>query len=234
MLRVNADLDNFIHAASHDLLAPLGNIETSINIMNRVALSGAKLNDFLNIINTSVKKFRALITDISTIAKVEADMAMMEMVNMDEIVNNVEWSLEDKIMLSGAVISRNLAVKQVRFSKKNMRSIVYNLVSNAIKFNRGKSPVILINTIKEGDQVVLAVQDNGEGIPKEDINKIFNMYGRLNHAVEGHGIGLYLTQKIVNAAGGNIVVQSEPGVGTTFLIYLKVETGPPAAIPILN
>ena len=115
-----------------------------------------------------------------------------------------------------------------------MRSIVYNLVSNAIKFNRGKSPVILINTIKEGDQVVLAVQDNGEGIPKEDINKIFNMYGRLNHAVEGHGIGLYLTQKIVNAAGGNIVVQSEPGVGTTFLIYLKVETGPPAAIPILN
>lgn len=234
LLRVNADLDNFIHAASHDLLAPLGNIETSINIMNRVALSGAKLNDFLNIINTSVKKFRALITDISTIAKVEADMAMMEMVNMDEIVNNIEWSLEDKIMLSGAVISRNLAVKQVRFSKKNMRSIVYNLVSNAIKFNRGKSPVILINTKKEGDQVVLAVQDNGEGIPKEDIDKIFNMYGRLNHAVEGHGIGLYLTQKIVNAAGGNIVVQSEPGVGTTFLIYLKVETGPQAAIPILN
>jgi two-component system CheB/CheR fusion protein len=51
------------------------------------------------------------------------------------------------------------------------------------------------------------------------------MYGRLNHDVEGQGIGLYLAKKIVNAAGGNIMVESEPGVGTTFKIHLKVGTG---------
>lgn len=224
LLRINADLDHFIHAASHDLLAPLSNIETSINIMNRIALSDEKLHDFLTMINMSVKKFRELITDIATIAKVEGDMMALEMVDLEETINNIEWSLEDKIAESGTVIIRELAVKQVLFSKKNLRSIVYNLVSNAVKFRRDESPVVRISTQKEGDHILLSVQDNGKGIPKNAVNKIFDMYGRLNHDVEGHGIGLYLAKKIVNATGGNIVVDSEPGLGTTFRIYLKIET----------
>ncbi|TFF37105.1 chemotaxis protein CheB [Mucilaginibacter psychrotolerans] len=234
LLRINTDLDHFIHAASHDLLAPLSNIETSINIMNRITLTDVKLMDFLNIINGSVKKFRELITDIATIAKVENDMIAMEMVDLDEIMNNIEWSLENKINASGAVITRNLAVKQILFSKKNLRSIVYNLISNAIKFRSEESPVITILTWQEGDMVVLSVKDNGKGIPKRGIDKIFDMYGRLNQDVEGHGIGLYLAKKIVNAAGGKIVVESEPGVGSDFMIYLKIETEAPAITPFLN
>jgi two-component system CheB/CheR fusion protein len=223
LLRINEDLDHFIHAASHDLLAPLGNIETSINIMNKITLSDVKLLDFLNVINTSVKKFRALITDIATIAKVEADMLQMEMVEMDGILNNIEWSLENKIQLSGAIITRDLEVKQILFSKKNLRSIVYNLVSNGIKFKSSEPPLIHIQTRKEKDHVVLSVQDNGKGIPKESLSKIFDMYGRLSQDIEGHGIGLYLAKKIVNAAGGNIAVESVPGEGSKFMIYLKME-----------
>jgi two-component system CheB/CheR fusion protein len=234
LLRINTDLDHFIHAASHDLLAPLSNIETSINIMNKITLTDIKLMDFLNIINGSVKKFRELITDIATIAKVENDMIAMEMVDLGEIMNNIEWSLENKISASGAVITRNLAVKQILFSKKNLRSIVYNLISNAIKFRSKESPVITILTRQEGDSVVLSVKDNGKGIPKGGINKIFDMYGRLNQDVEGHGIGLYLAKKIVNAAGGKIVVESEPGVGSDFMIYLKIETEAMAITPFLN
>jgi len=234
LLRINADLDHFIHAASHDLLGPLGNIETSIGIMNTIVLTDEKLHDFLNMINTSVKKFRELINDISTIAKVEADMITLEMVDLEETVNNVEWSLEDKMQASGAIITCDLAVKQLFFSKKNLRSIVYNLISNAIKFKRDEIPVIRISTKKEGDYMILSVQDNGCGISKDAVNKIFDMYGRLNQAVEGHGIGLYLAKKIVNAAGGNIVVESEPGIGTTFRIYLKIEAGPLVISPILN
>ncbi|MCC8423494.1 chemotaxis protein CheB [Mucilaginibacter sp. UR6-11] len=234
LLRINADLDHFIHAASHDLLAPLGNIETSINIMNRIALSDEKLHDFLGMINTSVKKFRELIVDIAAIAKVEGDMIALEMVNLEETIQNIEWSLEGKIKEAGAVITRELEVKQVLFSKKNLRSIIYNLVSNAIKFRRDQSPVIQITTKKEGDHIVLSVKDNGKGIPQAAISKIFDMYGRLNQDIEGHGIGLYLAKKIVNAAGGNIVVESEPGVGTTFRIYLKIEAEQLAVTPFLN
>ncbi|WP_448700542.1 chemotaxis protein CheB [Mucilaginibacter sp. AW1-3] len=234
LLRINADLDHFIHAASHDLLAPLSNIETSINIMNKISLSEPKLIDFLNVINMSVRKFRELIKDIATIAKVEGDMLATEMVDLEEIIGNIEWSLENKIAESGAVITRELEVKQLLFSKKNLRSIVYNLLSNAIKFKREESPLIHVTAKKDGDYIVLSVQDNGKGIPKDGVDKIFDMYGRLNNDIEGHGIGLYLAKKIVNAAGGTITLESEPGIGSKFTISIKIETEQLAVTPFLN
>jgi two-component system CheB/CheR fusion protein len=224
LLRINTDLDHFIHAASHDLLAPLANIETSINIMNKITMTDAKLMSFLQVINHSVIKFRELITEIATIAKVENEMTSMEMIDFEDTISNIEWSLEDKIKESCAVITRNLEVKQIYFSKKNLRSILFNLISNAIKFNGGKAPEIAIHTWQQGDQIIISVKDNGIGISKEDIDKIFNMYGRLNHGIEGHGIGLYLAKKIVNASGGEIIVESKPGLGTNFMIHLKSES----------
>jgi len=221
LLRINADLDHFIHAASHDLLAPLGNIETSINMMNRIALSDEKLLDFLNMINKSIKTYRSLITDIAVIAKVEGDMVKMESVHVDDLIDNITWSLEDKIDQSGAVIIRDIQVDKLLFSRKNLRSILFNLVSNAIKFRRDESPVIHIQTVSKGGDIVLTVSDNGKGIPKNGLNKIFDMYGRLHQDIEGSGIGLYLAKKIVNAAGGNIIVESEPGEGSKFMIYFR-------------
>lgn len=221
--RTNEDLNNFVHAASHDLLGPLGNIEGSIAIMNDIKVTDPKLNRFLNIINFSVQKFRMLIKDIATIAKIESDMIAMEPVDIEDIMSNIEWSLENKINLSAAVINKNFEVKHILFSKKNLRSIVYNLISNAIKFKADHPPIINISTTKIGDELKLSVQDNGIGIPADDLDKIFDMYGRLHPDVEGYGIGLYLAKKIINAAGGNITVESEPGNGSTFSIYLKTE-----------
>ncbi|RZK13801.1 MAG: chemotaxis protein CheR, partial [Flavobacterium sp.] len=118
LLRINEDLDNFINTASHDLLAPLGNIETSIDVMNQIALSDKKLIDILNLINRSIKTYRQLITDISVIAKVESESSLMELVNIEELIENIEWSLQDKIQQSGAKIKCSLAIKEIKFSKK--------------------------------------------------------------------------------------------------------------------
>ena len=219
--RINADLDHFVHAASHDLLNPLANIETSIDVMNRITLNDTKLFDFLKIINTSIKKFRELVTDIGTIAKVEGGMIKTEMVDLDSLIGNIEWSLENKIKESGAKIIKNLKVSHIPFSKKNLRSIVYNLVSNGIKYKGEETPVIRISTKNEDDYIVLTVEDNGMGMTERGLNKIFEMYGRLHQDIEGQGIGLYLAKKIINAAGGNIEVESEPGKGSRFTVYLQ-------------
>ncbi|MNY54049.1 Phytochrome-like protein cph1 [compost metagenome] len=112
-------------------------------------------------------------------------------------------------------------MKQAFFSKKNIRSILFNLISNGIKFRGELSPVIHIHTSMEDNHVVLTVQDNGRGIHKEGLDRIFDMYGRLHQDVEGRGIGLYLAKKIVNAAGGDINVKSEPGKGSKFTIRFK-------------
>ena len=161
-------------------------------------------------------------------------MINMEVVDLNDIINNIEWSLENKINDSGAIINRDLEIKHIYFSKKNLRSILYNLVSNAIKFRREETPVITIHTEKSGDYILLSVKDNGKGIPKGGIDKIFDMYGRLSQKVEGHGIGLYLAKKIVNAASGNIVVESDPGHGSEFMIYLKEEPEQIAVTASLN
>jgi two-component system CheB/CheR fusion protein len=221
LLRINADLNNFVHAASHDLLAPLANIEGSISIINKITVADPQLNKFLAIINFSVRKFRTLIKDIATIAKIENDVISMETVDLREVMGNVEWSLENKIKQSGAVINKAFEVEQVYFSKKNFRSIIYNLVSNAIKFKGEHPPVINIHSAKIGDETQLSIQDNGKGIPAEGMDKIFDMYGRLHPDVEGHGIGLYLARKIIHAAGGSIVVESEVGKGSKFTICFK-------------
>ena len=171
----------------------------------------------------SPAKFRALITDISYVAKLESEMLAMEMVDLEEVIRNIEWSLADKIKRSGGRLNLHLDVTQIRFSKKTLRSILFNLISNGIKFRGSDPPVIDITCTREKENVVLSIQDNGIGISKENMHAIFNMYGRLNHAIEGQGIGLSLTKKIVDAANGNIVVESEPGKGSKFIIYFKCE-----------
>ena len=107
------------------------------------------------------------------------------------------------------------------FSKKNLRSIVFNLVSNAIKFKREVNPVITIKTLMHDDQIILSVQDNGRGMAEKELEGIFDIYGRLHQDIEGSGIGLYLTKKIINSAGGNIEVESEVGKGSKFTFSFK-------------
>jgi two-component system CheB/CheR fusion protein len=223
LLRINADLDNFVHTAAHDLLAPLGNIQMSIDVMNKIKNVDPHLSHYLDIIYSSVHKFRGLVSDISNISKMENDMIATEMVELDEIINNVEWSLQERIHAAGAVINRDLQIDKIRFSKKNLRSILYNLVSNSIKFKSKEPLIININTVKEGESVILSVQDNGIGIPKAQLANIFKMYTRLHSEIDGQGIGLCLAKKIVDAAGGNIIVESEPGTGSKFMIYLNAE-----------
>ncbi|WP_428232691.1 sensor histidine kinase [Flavobacterium sp.] len=224
LTRINADLDHFIHAASHDLLAPLGHIESSIEMLNDLKIDHSDLSDYLLIINSSVKTFRSLIKDIAVIAKVESDMTVTEKVNLNEIIDNIEWGLNDKITMADAKITRKLQITEILYSKKNMRSILYNLIANAVKFRSEQPPMINISTFQEGSYNVLTVQDNGKGIPDGGLNKIFDMYGRLHQDIEGSGIGLYLAKKIINAAGGNIIVESELGKGTKFIIYMSQKT----------
>ena len=234
LLRINADLDNFVNTASHDLLAPLSTIQMSIDVMNEIEVVEPELKTFLEIINNSVKKFRSLVSEISFIAKLENDMVATEMVDINEIINNVEWSLDAKIKSSGALINRNLGIDKIRFSKKNLRSILYNLISNSIKFKSNERLVININTVKEYDSIILSVQDNGIGISKEHLNKIFDIYTRLHSGIEGQGIGLYLAKKIVDATGGNIIVESEPGKGSNFMIHFNAEPEPIITALVLN
>ena len=223
LVRINEDLDNFVNTASHDLLAPLGNIETSIQIMNSLKNLNPELATFLKVIDSSVKKFRALINEIASIGKVENENRNVQAVDMQEVITNIEWSLQDEIKESSATIKQKLGVKSIRFSKKNMRSILYNLISNAIKYCGSVAPNIIIETSAIEDGILLSVKDNGIGLSEADQEKIWGMYSRVNHNIDGQGIGLYLTKKIVDSAGGKIRVTSTEGNGCTFEVVFSID-----------
>ncbi len=225
LLSINADLDNFVHTASHDLLGPLANIKLSIDVMNQLEISAnPQLNKFLKIINGSIKLFIELVKEMGIIGKIENEMSAMEAVDVNQMMDELTLSIENKILSTKVLIIRNIAASQIYFSKKNLRSILYNLISNSIKFkNADRGLEIKISTKEEGGYAILKVEDNGVGIPESEFNNIFKMYGRLHKDVEGQGIGLYLIRKIVNAAGGKVIVESEPGKGSAFTIYFKLQ-----------
>ena len=169
LLRINDDLNNFVRTASHDLLAPLANIEMSISLMNEIKVADPELKKSVNIINASVKKFRSLITDISMISKIESDMMTPEIVDVDDILQNIMWSMQDIIKSSGIIIKKDIQVKAILFSKKNLRSILYNLICNSIKFIRETPAIIEICTKLQNNKIIICVQDNGTGIAEKDI-----------------------------------------------------------------
>ncbi len=218
---VNADLDNFVLAASHDLMGPMANIEMSIDVMNQLKVSDdPELNKFLEIINESVIKFKLLLKEMATIGKIEDEMMFREKIDVSDLINDISLSIKDMIDSGKAILTTDIEVPFIYFSKKNLRSILYNLINNAVKYNKSLHPTITISTRKEDGFVLLSVSDNGIGIPEKDLEKVFSLYGRLkNSNIEGQGIGLFLVKKVVDAAGGKVTVESKEGEGSRFTIY---------------
>lgn len=135
------------------------------------------------------------------------------------MIDDIELSIADRIKSSDTTIIKEGATP-IYFSKRNLRSILYNLITNAIKFRSPYRPSeITISTKATQGYSVLTVTDNGIGIPENKFEDIFNIYGRVYTNIEGQGIGLYLIRKIINAAGGKIIVESVPGKGSTFTVF---------------
>jgi signal transduction histidine kinase len=137
-----------------------------------------------------------------------------------EVVEEVRQDLLPQLTEAGAQLDVAVADCRPRvFSEKNLRSIVYNLLSNALKYRHpGRPPHICLTCAPEGDQLVLKVQDNGLGVNEWQRARLFQLFQRLHTHVEGSGLGLYMVKKIVENAGGTIAVESQVEIGTTFIL----------------
>lgn len=223
--RINEDLDNFVYTASHDLKAPMSNIEgLVISLNHELANASPESRVIIDMINQSIVKFKETITDLTEITKAQRNQEEdISLIDLHLLLEEIRFSIKDVISGSRAqIIYDGCDFPQIKFSKANLKSILYNLLTNAIKYKHpDRDPVIHIGCRKLGSFVVLHVQDNGLGISSNQKNKIFTMFKRLHDHVEGSGIGLYLVKRIVDNTGGKIEVQSEVGVGSTFRIFLK-------------
>ena len=230
LIRTNVDLDTFIYTASHDLKAPVSNIEGLLTTLRDTMEAETDKIDtetqyILELMEKSINRFKTTILDLTEISKVqklqEEDVTE---INIPQIFENIRLSIYDTIRESGAVIEADFReVTTMNFSKKNFQSVMYNLLSNAIKYKSENShPVIKIKTELIPGYTLLTVKDNGLGISKENQEKMYTMFKRFHNHVEGTGIGLYIVKRIMDNSGGKIEVESDVDQGSTFKLYFKI------------
>ncbi|MBB6612416.1 hybrid sensor histidine kinase/response regulator [Pontibacter sp. Tf4] len=228
LTKVNKDLDNFVYTASHDLKAPISNIEGLVKALyetlqeKEVELSG--IDNIMDMIDSSIGRFKATLRDLTEVAKINyEDATPQERVLFSEVLDDVKLSIKDLILKYDATITEDFsAAPDILFFRKNLRSILYNLVSNSIKYSSPlRKPEIKITTTQAGEFTLLTVQDNGLGVRKQDKDKVFDMFRRLHGHVEGTGVGLAIVKRIVENCEGRIELDDNPDGGCTFKLYLK-------------
>jgi PAS domain S-box-containing protein len=227
LVRTNADLDNFIYTASHDLKAPIANIEGLLYLLQEelppAVVQAKNIGPTLTRMLDAVERFKRTISHLTEVSKLQKEHApTITAVNLAAVIEDVRQDLSPLLQAAGAKLVVDMpALPTIRFSEKNLRSIVYNLLSNALKY---RSPVrtahIDIRAHVRPGYTVLEVHDNGLGLAPAQLPRLFTMFQRFHDHVEGTGIGLYMVKRMVENAGGRIEVHSQLGAGTSFFVFL--------------
>ncbi len=225
LTRTNADLDTFVYTASHDLKAPIANIEGLVLALRQhlppAALQADLVTRLFELMEGAVARFQQTIghlTDISQLQRAEAP----ETTDLPALIGAVRLDLAP--LLETAPVTLTVAVagcQAVHVAPKTLRSVVYNLLSNAVKYRAPDRPALVqLRAHCTPGRLVLAVQDNGLGLTTAQQGELFGMFRRLHVHVEGSGVGLFMVKRLVENAGGTIAVESQPGVGSTFTVSL--------------
>ncbi|MEZ5057036.1 MAG: ATP-binding protein [Saprospiraceae bacterium] len=226
LLQMNEDLKQFAYVASHDLKEPLRMIGSYAQIITRIY--GDKLDDnaktYFGYITEGVTRMNHLLDALLKYTTVGKSDEEFEELELNYIVDIVKVHLKVLIEESGAQITVD-ELPDVYSGKSLLILLMQNLLSNAIKFRKPDiPPQIHISASQNDEFVTVKVQDNGIGIAKEHLDRIFVIFQRL-HArseYEGTGIGLAICQRICQRLGGKIWVESEPGKGSSFYFSLPV------------
>jgi PAS domain S-box-containing protein len=225
LVRINNDLDNFVYTASHDLKTPITNLEgLLIALVEDLGPDKERHEHILSMMRGSIKTFKNVISDLAEITQLQQETHTSEKVYLTEMLADVNEHLKGLINASKARIElKTDAFEFLQYSRKNLRSLLFNLISNAIKYaHPDRAPEVCITTeLAENGAHILSVSDNGLGISPKQTTKIFDMYKRAHDHVEGTGIGLYLVKKILDNSGDRIEVNSKEGEGTVFRLVFK-------------
>ncbi|MCG7857006.1 sensor histidine kinase [Flavihumibacter sp.] len=224
MEKLIADHEILLDTISHDIKNPLANLVMAIDLFKGVSPHDQKeFNSLLKIVDSALTKMHKLIKELTEVRKDDFKYKTEdELLNFEHILEDVRLTLSDNINAANATIASEINISEITFSRRKLRTIIYNLINNAIKFkSAARKPKIIVTTSRENDFVVISVKDNGMGIDEAKFEDIFSKYYRVENAIEGSGIGLYLVKEIVSNAGGKVLVKSKLDEGTEFQVYLK-------------
>jgi K+-sensing histidine kinase KdpD len=224
LVQRNKDLEQFSYFVSHNLRAPLANITGLSQILKDDDLTLNERTETESFLFRSILKLDEIVRDLNHILEVRREISdEKEKVVFSDVLRDVLTGFQPVIARENIRVLTDFSKAGELFTIKNhLFSIFSNLVSNSIKYRQpDKLPVIEIKSWIEGIKMMVSVKDNGRGIDLARKGKeVFGLYKRFHLDVEGKGVGLFMVKSQVNTLGGSIGIQSQPGVGTTFLIEL--------------
>lgn len=223
---VSRTKSDFLANMSHELRTPL-NAVIGFSEVLQDQLFGAmndKQQEYVHNILTSGKHLLSLINDILDLSKVESGKMELELTafSLLESLSASLMMLREKALKDGIELKMELAQEDdvsIEADQRKLKQIMFNLVSNAVKFSRPGGTVTMA-AVRDGDFMEITVADSGIGIKNEDIPKLFQEFTQLGSPftkeIEGTGLGLALTRHMVELHGGRVWVKSEIGVGSRF------------------
>ena len=224
--RSNQDLESFAYAASHDMQEPLRTIISYLQLLRRKESSLSETSlEFLDFAVDGSKRMKDLLDGLLQYSLVNSSDAPIQRIDLNDILNLVEAGLQRSIKENETLIEYP-ELPIVYGDKTQIQRVFQNLLSNAIKFQKPTQKAHIKISFKALPSFYeITVADNGIGIAAEYHDKVFGLFQRLNsnQDYKGSGIGLALSRRIIEQHNGTIKLQSEVGVGTTFVFTLPKE-----------
>ncbi|HEU5291143.1 MAG TPA: PAS domain-containing sensor histidine kinase, partial [Cyclobacteriaceae bacterium] len=218
----NFELDQLMYKTSHDLRSPLSSILGLVNLAN---LDPSKENHivYLNKIEGRIKKLDEFIRSMLNYARVNRSEALNERINLKETIESCVHELEYLENFSAVKTIVEVKNENIPFRSDplRLRIVVGNLISNAYKYyNPSAKSFLKIHAVVSPLVVEIELNDNGIGIKKEYVDKVFDMFYRATEKSQGSGLGMYIVKQAVDKLKGSIKVKSTFGKGTTIKILL--------------
>ncbi len=224
----NIALEQFAYIASHDLQEPLRTMGAFAELLTKKYRGqlDAEANKFLSFIVSAAKRMSALVTELLAYARLTTEGGGPCSVAIDDDLETALTDLSQLVTESGAVITHD-PMPAVQANRNQIVRLFQNLIGNALKYREpGETPRIHIAAERQGAEWVISMRDNGIGFDPKEVSAIFAPFKRLHTSNEypGTGVGLAICRRIVNAHGGRIWAESEPGVGSTFFFTLPAHS----------
>ncbi|MCB0762202.1 MAG: hybrid sensor histidine kinase/response regulator [Flavobacteriales bacterium] len=221
------ELEKFVYSASHDLRAPLVSILGVIKLAREEQLDSTAMSYF-QMIEKSVNKLDSFVQNIINYYQNLKKGEIISEINIELLVDEVFENYRHFEGAEEVEFNKAIDANQVLFSDElRVKMILNNLISNAIKYRDTKKemPKFDLAVRVEDDKAVISITDNGIGIPRENLSKVFDMFYRTAEVGVGNGIGLYIVKEAVDKLGGSIEASSEPFKYTTFTLEIPNRRG---------
>lgn len=233
--RLSEMKNDFINNMTHELKTPVSTISLASQMLkdDSITKSPEVFKHVAGVINDETKRLSFQVEKVLQMSLFDKQKATLKIKESDlnDIIVNVANTHILKVEKFEGDLDIDLQAEntRVRIDEMHFTNVLFNLLDNALKYKKEDvAPKLMIRTRNEGSKIVISVEDNGIGIKKEDVKKIFDRFYRVStgnlHDVKGFGLGLAYVKKIVTDLNGTIRAESELGKGTKFIISLPVIT----------